>query len=116
MQVRELSCASLGMWIAKNKFTEAAKSIFALCDGITVTNKMDGSPAMSISLSHGTYSVEPFPPKGEVDFHVEDTFSTRTLSRLIVCFIGLGKRDLANVSQSASEGSLTQTKSIESRG
>ncbi|CAJ0589759.1 unnamed protein product [Cylicocyclus nassatus] len=86
----------IGMWIAKNKFTEAAKSIFALCDGITVTNKMDGSPAMSISLSHGTYSVEPFPPKGEVEFHVEDSFSTRTLSRLIVCFIGLGKRDLAN--------------------
>ncbi|KIH42501.1 tetratricopeptide repeat protein, partial [Ancylostoma duodenale] len=85
----------IGMWMAKSKFTEAAKSIFALCDGISVTNKSDGKPAMSISLSHGTYSVEPFPPKGDVEFHVDPTFSTITLSRLIVCFIGLGKRELA---------------------
>ncbi|EYC18933.1 hypothetical protein Y032_0026g1462 [Ancylostoma ceylanicum] len=85
----------IGMWMAKSKFTEAAKSIFALCDGISVTNKSDGTPAMSISLSHGTYSVEPFPPKGDVEFHVDPTFSTITLSRLIVCFVGLGKRELA---------------------
>ncbi|KAK6767140.1 hypothetical protein RB195_026476 [Necator americanus] len=85
----------IGMWMAKSKFTEAAKSIFALCDGISVSNISDGTPAMSISLSHGTYSVEPFPPKSDVEFHVDESFSTITLSRLIVCFIGLGRRDLA---------------------
>ncbi|VDM59691.1 unnamed protein product [Angiostrongylus costaricensis] len=37
----------IGMWIAKNKFTEAAKSIFALCDGISTTDKSTGEPAMT---------------------------------------------------------------------
>ncbi|KAK6017925.1 tetratricopeptide repeat protein [Ostertagia ostertagi] len=85
----------IGMWMAKNKFLEAAKSIFALCDGIFATRKPDGEPALTITLSHGTYSVEPFPPDNDVDFHVEPSFSTTTLCRLIVCFIGLGKRELA---------------------
>ncbi|XGW01360.1 hypothetical protein V3C99_013927 [Haemonchus contortus] len=85
----------IGMWMAKNKFTEAAKSIFALCDGIFVTRKPDNEPALTITLSHGTYSVEPFPPDNDVQFHVEPTFPTITLCRLIVCFIGLGKRELA---------------------
>ncbi|VDL83223.1 unnamed protein product [Nippostrongylus brasiliensis] len=85
----------IGMWMAKNKFVEAAKSIFALCDGITATKRSNGEPALTITLSHGTYSVQPFPPEGEVDFHVDPSFSTATLSRLIVCFLGLGKRELA---------------------
>ncbi|KAK5976626.1 General transcription factor 3C polypeptide 3 [Trichostrongylus colubriformis] len=85
----------IGMWMAKNKFLEAAKSIFALCDGIFATRKSDGEPAFTITLSHGTYSVEPFPPDNDVQFYVEPTFPTITLCRLIVCFIGLGKRELA---------------------
>uniref|UniRef100_A0A158PAQ8 TPR_REGION domain-containing protein n=1 Tax=Angiostrongylus cantonensis TaxID=6313 RepID=A0A158PAQ8_ANGCA len=36
----------IGMWIAKSKFTEAAKSIFALCDGISTTDKSNMSTAM----------------------------------------------------------------------
>ncbi|KAJ1372112.1 hypothetical protein KIN20_034183 [Parelaphostrongylus tenuis] len=36
-----------------------------------------------------------FHPNEDVEFHVEPSFSTITLSRLIVCFIGLGRRDLA---------------------
>uniref|UniRef100_A0A1I7XG31 TPR_REGION domain-containing protein n=1 Tax=Heterorhabditis bacteriophora TaxID=37862 RepID=A0A1I7XG31_HETBA len=85
----------IGMWMAKNKFIEAGKSIFALCDGIKAVKKVDGEPAMEITLSNGTYSVEPFPPICEVEYHIEPTFGIIPLSRLVVCFIGVARRDLA---------------------
>ncbi|VDM43371.1 unnamed protein product, partial [Toxocara canis] len=83
----------VGMWVARQRFEDAAKSIFALCPGITALDEK-GKFAMEIKFNNAGYTVTPFPPKKVHRFVVGDTLSSVLLIRLIVCFIRLGRKDL----------------------
>ncbi|CAI4225179.1 unnamed protein product [Auanema sp. JU1783] len=86
----------IGMWMSKNRYTEAAKSILALCEGIRVLSPEQEENVLNITLSNGTYAVDPFPPPEKSVFSLDENFSIITLTRLIVCFIGIDQIGLAS--------------------
>ncbi|MFH4979478.1 hypothetical protein AB6A40_006187 [Gnathostoma spinigerum] len=83
----------VGMWMTKNRFEVAAKSIFALCPGITAL-KEDGTYAIEVTFENAGYTVKPFPPTKVHRFVIGEKLPTVLLARLIVCFIRIGRKDL----------------------
>ncbi|CAJ0929380.1 unnamed protein product, partial [Mesorhabditis belari] len=82
------------MWMAKDKFGEAAKSILALCSGIETKNP-DGSSAVTVTFKNGTFTIEPYPPPASIYFEIEDSVSMNILCRLCVCLIKSNNKNLA---------------------
>uniref|UniRef100_A0A915BUF8 General transcription factor 3C polypeptide 3 n=1 Tax=Parascaris univalens TaxID=6257 RepID=A0A915BUF8_PARUN len=83
----------VGMWMVRQRFEDAAKSIFALCQGITALDA-NGKFAMEIKFNNAGYTVKPFPPRKVHRFVVGNSLSSMMLIRVIVCFIRLGRKDL----------------------
>ncbi|EJD73995.1 TPR Domain containing protein [Loa loa] len=77
-----------------HRFEDAAKSIFALCPEITALDEM-GRFAVEIKYNNASYTVKPFPPEKVHRFLVGGSLPTVLLARLAVCFIRLGRKDLA---------------------
>ncbi|VBB26755.1 unnamed protein product [Acanthocheilonema viteae] len=77
-----------------HRFEDAAKSVFALCPGITALDDM-GRFAVEIKYNNASYTVKPFPPEKVHRFVVGESLPTVFLARLVICFIRLGRKDLA---------------------
>ncbi|MCP9262602.1 RNA polymerase Rpb7 protein [Dirofilaria immitis] len=77
-----------------HRFEDAAKSVFALCPGITALDEM-GRFAVEIKYNNASYTVKPFPPEKVHRFVVGESLPTVLLARLVICFIRLGRKDLA---------------------
>uniref|UniRef100_A0A8R1TWZ5 Uncharacterized protein n=2 Tax=Onchocerca TaxID=6281 RepID=A0A8R1TWZ5_ONCVO len=77
-----------------HRFEDAAKSVFALCPGITALDEM-GRFAVEIKYNNANYTVKPFPPEKVHRFVVGESLPTVFLARLVICFIRLGRKDLA---------------------
>ena len=41
------------------------------------------------------YFVRPYPPTEPIVFEVEDYFPTVMIARLVICYLGMGRKDLA---------------------
>ncbi|CAG9540754.1 unnamed protein product [Cercopithifilaria johnstoni] len=77
-----------------HRFEDAAKSVFALCPGITALDDT-GRFAVEIKYNNASYTVKPFPPEKVHRFVVGESLPTVFLARLVICFIRLGRKDLA---------------------
>ncbi|VDK80412.1 unnamed protein product [Litomosoides sigmodontis] len=77
-----------------HRFEDAAKSVFALCPGITALDDV-GRFAVEIKYNKASYTVKPFPPEKVHRFVVGESLPTVFLARLVICFIRLGRKDLA---------------------
>ncbi|VDN38566.1 unnamed protein product [Gongylonema pulchrum] len=82
------------MLMNSHRFEDAAKSIFALCPGITAIDD-DDKFAMQIKYTNASYTVKPFPPERVRRFVIGESLPNVLLIRLIICFIRLGRKNLA---------------------
>ncbi|VDD95624.1 unnamed protein product [Enterobius vermicularis] len=83
----------VGMWMSKGRFEDAAKSIFALCQGITALDD-NGKFIFEIKYDNAGYTIKPFPPAKVHKYVIGDSLGTYLLARLIVCFIRMDRSDL----------------------
>uniref|UniRef100_A0A1I7V005 TPR_REGION domain-containing protein n=1 Tax=Caenorhabditis tropicalis TaxID=1561998 RepID=A0A1I7V005_9PELO len=82
----------VGMYLAKNKFQQAGKSILSLCKGINAVFLPSREPACTITYTNGTYECFPFPPQGHIDYEINDElFPISMHCHLVVCLFSLNQ-------------------------
>ncbi|CAJ0581725.1 unnamed protein product, partial [Mesorhabditis spiculigera] len=84
----------IGMWMAKNKYDEACKSIYALCPGIKAFLP-NGQEAMTVTFENCGFTITPYPLPPNVNFQIDDSFTNGIFARLVVCLVKSGKATLA---------------------
>ncbi|TKR71859.1 hypothetical protein L596_019392 [Steinernema carpocapsae] len=85
----------LGMWMKAEKFDDAAKSIFALCDGIRPLDK-EGKLLLEITWTNSTFKLKPWPNLNVASFQIAENVPTFQLTNLAVCLIRLGNHGAMN--------------------